>query len=203
MASIRNPEDWSRLINHHSVQQGGKVHHIPTTAVGQAQLARRHQSSDKRGFGPGEEDGPGQGIYHYSVAVAKAQTTCSEETVHDVSVDVSGTGNVDQAAESGSGGVQIGRSLFFTRRVGTGKSYLLRKIISTLPPDETVAPTPTVVSECLIGGTTLTRSRGSEKTEAVGHYVRKNDKPFSGIQLILCGDYFQLSPVVKEGHACP
>lgn len=66
------------------------MHHIPTTAVGQAQLARRHQSSDKRGFGPGEEDGPGQGIYHYSVAVAKAQTTCSEETVHDVSVDVSG-----------------------------------------------------------------------------------------------------------------
>ncbi|XP_038113680.1 ATP-dependent DNA helicase PIF1 [Culex quinquefasciatus] len=42
-----------------------------------------------------------------------------------------------------------------------------------------------------------------EKTEAVGHYVRKNDKPFSEIQLILCGDYFQLSPVVKEGHACP
>ncbi|KAL1378068.1 hypothetical protein pipiens_015839 [Culex pipiens pipiens] len=42
-----------------------------------------------------------------------------------------------------------------------------------------------------------------EKTEAVGHYVRKNDKPFSGNQLILCGDYFQLSPVVKEGHACP
>ncbi|EDS45903.1 conserved hypothetical protein [Culex quinquefasciatus] len=139
------------------------------------------------------------------------------------------SGNVDRAAEGGSGGVQIGRSLFFTRRVDTGKSYLLRKIIPTLPPDETVAPTPTVVSD---GETTMQRcyemaSRPTsasiwrkckrlvideismvdgdyfEKTEAVGHYVRKNDKPFSGNQLILCGDYFQLSPVVKEGHACP
>lgn len=150
------------------------MHHVPTTAVGQAQLARRHQSSDKRGFGPGEEDGPGQGIYHYSVAVAKAQTTCSEETVHDVSVDVSGTGNVDRAAESGSGGVQIGRSLFFTRRVDTGKSYLLRKIISTLPPDETVAPTPTVVSECLIGGSEMARRkcRGATRWPRDPHRLR-------------------------------
>lgn len=31
----------------------------------------------------------------------------------------------------------------------------------------------------------------------VARKVRKNDKPFGGIQLILCGDFFQLPPVKK------
>lgn len=133
-----------------------------------------------------------------------------------------------------------GKSLFFTGSAGTGKSYLLRKIISTLPPDGTVATASTGVAACLIGGTTLhsfagigsgeaslqrcyeMASRPSsaqiwrkckrliideismvdgdffEKIEAVARYVRKNDKPFGGIQLILCGDFFQLPPVVKQ-----
>lgn len=33
--------------------------------------------------------------------------------------------------------------------------------------------------------------------EAVARQIRNNDKPFGGIQLILCGDFFQLPPVVK------
>jgi ATP-dependent DNA helicase PIF1 len=33
--------------------------------------------------------------------------------------------------------------------------------------------------------------------EAVAREIRRNDKPFGGIQLILCGDFFQLPPVVK------
>ncbi|XP_054083630.1 ATP-dependent DNA helicase PIF1 isoform X2 [Zeugodacus cucurbitae] len=37
-----------------------------------------------------------------------------------------------------------------------------------------------------------------EKIEAVARHVRKNDKPFGGIQLILCGDFLQLPPVVKN-----
>lgn len=133
-----------------------------------------------------------------------------------------------------------GRSLFFTGSAGTGKSYLLRKIISTLPPDGTVATASTGVAACLIGGTTLHSFAGIgsgeaslqrcyemasrpasaqiwrkckrliideismvdgdyfEKIEAVARYIRKNDKPFGGIQLILCGDFFQLPPVVKQ-----
>lgn len=34
--------------------------------------------------------------------------------------------------------------------------------------------------------------------ENVAREVRGNDKPFGGIQLILCGDFFQLPPVVKR-----
>lgn len=36
-----------------------------------------------------------------------------------------------------------------------------------------------------------------QKIEAVARHVRRNDKPFGGIQLILCGDFLQLPPVVK------
>lgn len=36
-----------------------------------------------------------------------------------------------------------------------------------------------------------------QKIEAVARHVRKNDRPFGGIQLILCGDFLQLPPVSK------
>lgn len=36
-----------------------------------------------------------------------------------------------------------------------------------------------------------------DKIEAVARHVRRTEKPFGGIQLILCGDFFQLPPVSK------
>ena len=33
--------------------------------------------------------------------------------------------------------------------------------------------------------------------DAVARAARRNDRPFGGIQLILCGDFFQLPPVNK------
>ena len=34
--------------------------------------------------------------------------------------------------------------------------------------------------------------------ERVARAVRGNDRPFGGLQLILCGDFLQLPPVTKE-----
>ncbi|KAH8378360.1 hypothetical protein KR093_010948 [Drosophila rubida] len=132
-----------------------------------------------------------------------------------------------------------GKNVFFTGSAGTGKSFLLRKIISALPPDGTVATASTGVAACLIGGTTLhafagigsgdaimkrclelaSRSASAqtwrkckrliideismvdgqffEKIEAVARHIRRNERPFGGIQLILCGDFLQLPPVIK------
>lgn len=35
--------------------------------------------------------------------------------------------------------------------------------------------------------------------EAVARSIRGNDKPFGGIQLVLCGDFLQLPPVSTKG----
>ncbi|KAH8262882.1 hypothetical protein KR044_001312 [Drosophila immigrans] len=135
-----------------------------------------------------------------------------------------------------------GKNVFFTGSAGTGKSFLLRKIISALPPDGTVATASTGVAACLIGGTTLHAFAGIgggdatmkrclelasrpasaqtwrkckrliideismvdgqffEKIEAVARHIRRNERPFGGIQLILCGDFLQLPPVVKSNE---
>lgn len=135
--------------------------------------------------------------------------------------------------------VLSGKNVFFTGSAGTGKSYLLRKIISALPPDVTMATASTGVAACHIGGITLHQfasiglgtatqercfqlaSRPSatsiwrktkhlvideismvdgdffDKIEAVARHVRRTERPFGGIQLILCGDFFQLPPVSK------
>ncbi|XP_050457326.1 ATP-dependent DNA helicase PIF1 [Cataglyphis hispanica] len=132
-----------------------------------------------------------------------------------------------------------GRNVFFTGSAGTGKSFLLKKIISALPPDVTMATASTGVAACHIGGITLHQFAGIglgtgtkercfqlasrpsvisiwrktkhlvideismvdgeffDKIEAVARHIRRTEKPFGGIQLILCGDFFQLPPVCK------
>ena len=51
--------------------------------------------------------------------------------------------------------VKNGESVFFTGSAGTGKSFLLKQIISALPPESTFATASTGSAACQIGGTTL------------------------------------------------
>ncbi|EHH27397.1 hypothetical protein EGK_17586 [Macaca mulatta] len=132
-----------------------------------------------------------------------------------------------------------GQSIFFTGSAGTGKSYLLKRVLGSLPPTGTVATASTGVAACHIGGTTLHAFAGIgsgqaplaqcvalaqrpgvrqgwlncqrlvideismveadlfDKLEAVARAVRQQNKPFGGIQLIICGDFLQLPPVTK------
>ncbi|CAL4087415.1 unnamed protein product, partial [Meganyctiphanes norvegica] len=138
--------------------------------------------------------------------------------------------------------VQSGTNVFFTGSAGTGKSFLLKRVVGALPPDVTFVTASTGVAACQIGGTTLHAFAGIgsgkaplkqcieqasrkviaaqwrrckhlivdeismvdgglfEKLEAVARAIRGNDKPFGGIQLILCGDFLQLPPVTKSGE---
>ncbi|XP_050436125.1 ATP-dependent DNA helicase PIF1 [Adelges cooleyi] len=132
-------------------------------------------------------------------------------------------------------------NIFFTGSAGTGKSFLLRYIVSTLPPDVTMVTASTGASACLIGGVTLhsfagigtgecTLERGIqmaskspfvqtwrkckiliideismvdgeyfEKLDKIAKAVRRReDEPFGGIKLVLCGDFLQLPPVKQS-----
>ena len=51
--------------------------------------------------------------------------------------------------------VQAGENIFFTGSAGTGKTYLLQKIIKTLPPETTFVTASTGAAACHIGGITL------------------------------------------------
>lgn len=61
--------------------------------------------------------------------------------------------NKEQAAVLSA--VLSGRNVFFTGSAGTGKSFLLKRIIGSLPPKSTFATASTGVAACHIGGTTL------------------------------------------------
>lgn len=51
--------------------------------------------------------------------------------------------------------VRGGRSVFFTGSAGTGKTFLLKKLIGVLPPEGTFITASTGAAACHIGGTTL------------------------------------------------
>ncbi|XP_068558735.1 ATP-dependent DNA helicase PIF1 [Cebidichthys violaceus] len=61
--------------------------------------------------------------------------------------------NKDQAAVLAA--VLSGKNVFFTGSAGTGKSFLLKRIMGSLPPKSTFATASTGVAACHIGGTTL------------------------------------------------
>ncbi|XP_063153817.1 ATP-dependent DNA helicase PIF1 isoform X2 [Candoia aspera] len=51
--------------------------------------------------------------------------------------------------------VLSGKNVFFTGSAGTGKSYLLKKIVASFPPNSTYVTASTGVAACQIGGITL------------------------------------------------
>ncbi len=133
-----------------------------------------------------------------------------------------------------------GKNLFFTGPAGTGKSFVLKKVIQELMFGLSItAMTGTAAYN--IGGSTLHSFAGIglgdntaekyvgfirrdkrkmqnwihtktliidevsmlsselfEKLEEIARKVRKCEKFFGGIQLILCGDFFQLPPISKD-----
>ncbi|KAK8802104.1 hypothetical protein WA158_006499 [Blastocystis sp. Blastoise] len=136
----------------------------------------------------------------------------------------------------------LGYNVFFTGDAGTGKSYVLKKIVNMkkqLHSENSIYVTAsTGIAACNIGGITLhsfagiglgdkdvtflhRKIRSNKKCldrwkqcevlfideismldghlfdtlEYLARKVRNNNNPFGGIQVILCGDFFQLPPV--------
>jgi ATP-dependent DNA helicase PIF1 len=150
--------------------------------------------------------------------------------------------NSEQAAAFAA--VQTGKNLFLTGPAGSGKSFLIRRIMEWSDSmRKTLAVTALTGCAALLLGnkaktlhswagiglgrgtvdalvTSINKNPHSkrrwkrteiliideismmtpelfEKLDAIGKRVRNSTRPWGGIQLILCGDYFQLPPVVK------
>lgn len=158
--------------------------------------------------------------------------------------------NTDQAAAFEA--VKSGKNLFLTGPAGSGKSYLIRRIVEWAEDTKKTLHV-TALTGCaalLLGNKAKTLhswagiglGRGSadmlataiaknphakrrwkrteilivdevsmmtpelfEKLDAIGKRIRTSLKPWGGIQLIVCGDYFQLPPVMKgiSGEGSP
>ncbi|EOR01180.1 hypothetical protein E3P92_01743 [Wallemia ichthyophaga] len=142
--------------------------------------------------------------------------------------------------------VDESKNVFFTGSAGTGKSVLLREIITSLRkkfkkgPESVAVTASTGIAACNIGGTTLHSFTGCglcnenvnaltqkvkrnpkalkrwtrvkvliidevsmvdgelfDKLEGLARNIRKRPEPFGNIQIVVCGDFFQLPPVSK------
>ncbi|CAL8463664.1 g3198 [Coccomyxa elongata] len=138
-----------------------------------------------------------------------------------------------------------GCNVFFTGNAGTGKSFLLNRVIDLLRrrfgrdfAESVAICAATGIAATHIGGTTIHSTAGCgvpgvvedfgrmwkpitsrklqklkvlildeismvsaeffAQIEQAMRRIRFTDKPFGGIQLVLCGDYFQLPPIVKR-----
>lgn len=140
--------------------------------------------------------------------------------------------------------IERGKNIFFTGGAGTGKSFLLKRIIGSLPIHHTIVTASTGVAASYINGSTLHSVVGfADSSKTVDEYIkifsnkkewlkrwktckyliideismidgnyfdiveefirkiRNDDRPFGGLQLIICGDFLQLPPVQNRSSA--
>jgi len=144
--------------------------------------------------------------------------------------------------------VDEGKSIFFTGPAGTGKSVLMRAIVSDLHrtykvgSGQVAVTASTGLAACSIGGVTLHSFAGFglgkesvpillrkirrnlkakmrwirckvlvideismvdgglfDKLEEIARIIRRINRPFGGIQVVMSGDFLQLPPIGERG----
>nr|XP_050850094.1 ATP-dependent DNA helicase PIF1 isoform X2 [Vespula vulgaris] len=96
--------------------------------------------------------------------------------------------------------VLSGKNVFFTGSAGTGigigSGTLERSLQLASRPSSAAVWRKT--KHLIVDEISMVDAEFFDKLEVVARHIRKTEKPFGGIQLILCGDFFQLPPVSKR-----
>ncbi|NWU39203.1 PIF1 helicase, partial [Hylia prasina] len=106
----------------------------------------RRRAGEERGERPAEVS-PGRGVGYWPGAPPPVPQVPGAERRRPA--------RLSAEQEAVLGAVRSGKSIFFTGSAGTGKSFLLKRIVGSLPPNITYATASTGVAACHIGGTTL------------------------------------------------
>ncbi|XP_043591406.1 ATP-dependent DNA helicase PIF1 isoform X3 [Bombus pyrosoma] len=97
--------------------------------------------------------------------------------------------------------VLSGKNVFFTGSAGIGLGTANLDRCFQMASRNSAAISWRRTKHLIIDEISMVDGDYFDKIEAVARHIRRNERPFGGIQLILCGDFFQLPPVSKENKA--
>ncbi|MFH1193043.1 MAG: PIF1 family DEAD/DEAH box helicase [Candidatus Jorgensenbacteria bacterium] len=95
-----------------------------------------------------------------------------------------------------------GRTIHSWAAIGV-KSHLTGKEISELRYHAYVRARITSTKVLIIDEISMLDAARLDTIDQVCRALRDNEEPFGGLQIVLCGDFFQLPPVHKRGEAAP
>lgn len=78
------------------------------------------------------------------------------------------------------------------------KKEITPKDLETLAKNKKVRSNYRTTSVLVIDEISMLHQHQFEMVDTIGRYILNSDKPFGGIQVVLCGDFFQLPPVSSE-----
>ncbi|KAK3256260.1 hypothetical protein CYMTET_34598 [Cymbomonas tetramitiformis] len=90
--------------------------------------------------------------------------------------------NLTQAQERVLEQIRSGKNVFFTGSAGTGKSYLLQKVVNLLPAATTFICATTGLAACNIGGITLNQFAGIGRAEGSAQELLKYAARGAGLE---------------------
>ena len=92
---------------------------------------------------------------------------------------------------------------------GAGKTFLLNTVLATIRSRCEIAPATassgiaaTLLSDCkaiIVDEAPMIHHCAFEAVDRALHDIRSVDAPFRGITTLLCGDFWQILPVVRNG----
>ena len=81
------------------------------------------------------------------------------------------------------------------------KESLTKQDLEKLAKDKRIKNRYQKTKVLIIDEISMLRQQQLDMVDAIARYILESDEPFGGIQIVLCGDFFQLPPVIPASTA--